>query len=119
MFAVAGPPVFGDIDSRRWDFTVEIPIGPVGSIVSGYIDLETLTVDAEYSARIPVTGTITLSHIKGNLIDGISTTFGVSGVLSGTNRLYLKGKTLYLDLSETTFGTTYGPYTIKLFDIPI
>ncbi|KAH9959369.1 hypothetical protein BJV74DRAFT_788840, partial [Russula compacta] len=86
--------------------------------LKGSINLSTLSISATFSVRVPILGTFTLANLNGNLNDGVSVTFGVSGILSGTAKFYVKDKWLYVDLSATVFGTTYGPISIGLIPLP-
>ncbi|KAJ7476720.1 hypothetical protein FB451DRAFT_246737 [Mycena latifolia] len=73
--------------------------------------------NATLSVRIPILGTYALSDVKGNLKDGISTTFGIS-ILNGNARFYVSNGKLYVDLSAVVFGTKYGPESIALIPLP-
>ncbi|KAI0263241.1 hypothetical protein BC834DRAFT_827767, partial [Gloeopeniophorella convolvens] len=86
--------------------------------LKGYIDLSTLEIDATFSVKIPIVGTYKLAEVKGNLKDGVSVTFGIPWVISGTARFYVRDGWLWVDLSAEIFGTTYGPVSIKLIPLP-
>ncbi|KJA22697.1 hypothetical protein HYPSUDRAFT_99483, partial [Hypholoma sublateritium FD-334 SS-4] len=76
--------------------------------ITGYIDLTSLAVSAAFTVRVPILGTFTLGSFSGNLNDGITLTFGVSGIISGTAKLYLSlGTEVYLDLTATILGSHY------------
>ncbi|KAI0263224.1 hypothetical protein BC834DRAFT_971496 [Gloeopeniophorella convolvens] len=117
VYAIAGPPVFGG-DPGRWDFDIEFPIWGVTFILKGYVDLTTLEIDATFSVRIPIIGTFKLAEVKGNLKDGVSVSFGISGILSGKATFYVRDGWIWVDLSAEIFGTTYGPVSIKLIPLP-
>ncbi|EIW74806.1 hypothetical protein CONPUDRAFT_66572, partial [Coniophora puteana RWD-64-598 SS2] len=86
--------------------------------LKGSVNLTSLQIDASFSVRIPIIGTFQLASFQGNLIEGVKFTFGISGILSGEARVYLKDKWLWLDLSATVFGSKYGPLSIKLIPLP-
>ncbi|KAI0741035.1 hypothetical protein C8Q76DRAFT_822774 [Earliella scabrosa] len=118
VYAIAGPPVFGDAKENQWNFNIEIPLWGVTFILSGYVDLFSLAIDATFSVKIPIVGSIKLAEVKGNLRDGVTVNFGISGVLSGEARFYVNDRWLYVDLSATVFGTHHGPVTIRLIPLP-
>ncbi|KAI0263223.1 hypothetical protein BC834DRAFT_323771 [Gloeopeniophorella convolvens] len=117
VYAISGPPVFGEGRESRWDFDVETPIGGVIFILKGYIDLSTLEMDAILSARFPFTD-LTLAEVKGNLKDGIKVTFDIPRVISGSATFYVRDGWVWMDLSVTIFGKTYDPISVKLFPLP-
>lgn len=86
--------------------------------LSGYIDLASLEISARLSVRIPIIGTYQLAEVKGNLKDGVSVQFGISGILSGKATFFIRDGWLTLDLSATVFGSTYGPISIRLLPLP-
>ncbi|KAI0263228.1 hypothetical protein BC834DRAFT_888118 [Gloeopeniophorella convolvens] len=74
--------------------------------------------DAFLSARFPLIENLPLAEVKGNLKDGIKVTFDISGILSGSATFYVRDGWVWIDLSATVFGTTYGPISVKLFPLP-
>ncbi|KAH9962526.1 hypothetical protein BJV74DRAFT_990920 [Russula compacta] len=118
VFAIAGHPVFGD-ERSSYDFDIEFGFAGLTWILRGSINLSTLSISASFLVRIPLLGTITLASLNGSLLEGVSVTFGISGILSGTAKFYVRDKWLYVDLSATVFGSTYGPITIGLIPLPI
>ncbi|KAI0297031.1 hypothetical protein B0F90DRAFT_1742503 [Multifurca ochricompacta] len=117
VYAIAGAPVYYDGPRvPQYDIDIEVPLWGVTWILRGYIDNGTLEIDAEFAVRLPIIGTFTLAAVKGNLKDGVEVTFGIS-VLNGEARFYISGGWLWIDLSATIFGPTFGPLKIKLIPI--
>ncbi|KAI0297056.1 hypothetical protein B0F90DRAFT_1635174, partial [Multifurca ochricompacta] len=85
--------------------------------LKGYIDVGTFEINAEFSVKVPILGTYRLATVKGNLKDGVEVSFGIA-VLKGTARFYINSGWLWVDLSATVFGTTYGPLKVKLIPLP-
>ncbi|KAI0263240.1 hypothetical protein BC834DRAFT_888187, partial [Gloeopeniophorella convolvens] len=73
--------------------------------------------DAFLSAKSPF-GELRLAEVKGNLKDGIKVTFDIPGILSGTATFYVRDGWVWIDLSVTVFGKTYGPISVKLLPLP-
>lgn len=86
--------------------------------LKGCIETDTLVIAATLSVKIPIWGSVDLAQVHGSLNDGVSVNFGISGILSGTARVYLKSKFLWIDLSANVFGTANGPITISLISLP-
>ncbi|KAH9996390.1 hypothetical protein BJV74DRAFT_883678 [Russula compacta] len=118
VFAVAGPPPFGASSAAgEWDFNIQFSVLGLTFKLSGSVNLSTLSVSASLSIHLPFIGDVTLASVNGNLKDGVSVTFGVSGVVSGKARFYLKGKELWVDLTATIFGHS-TTVSIKLITLP-
>jgi len=122
IFAIGGPPVFetddDDDSANAYDFNISIPVGPVVFILTGTINTITLSIQATFKVQIPFLGTYTLGQINGNLITGIILKFGISGIVSGTAKFYAKGGWLWMDLSASILGSSYGPLSVQLIPIP-
>ncbi|KAK7026030.1 hypothetical protein VNI00_015748 [Paramarasmius palmivorus] len=116
VFAIAGPPVFGDVKGR-YNIDIEIPIGPIILELKGYIDLGNLDADIYAYIKVPIFGTYQVGELKGNLKTGISISVGIPGILSGTITLYAKDGWLWIKFSLTIFGKTYTA-EFKLIPIP-
>ncbi|KAH9961178.1 hypothetical protein BJV74DRAFT_799846 [Russula compacta] len=116
VFAITGAPTFGTL-GKKWDFHIEFSFLGVVWILKGWIDLTTLAISATLSVRIPIIGTHQIASVNGNLQNGVTVTFGIPGILSGSAKFYAKNKWLYVDLSVTVFGKK-GSITIKLIPIP-
>ena len=80
--------------------------------------MDTLSIDAIFTAKISFLPTFTLGQVKGSLKDGVSIEFGINGTLSGKATFYAKNGWLVVDLSATVLGTSYGPLTIELIPLP-
>ncbi|KAH9970068.1 hypothetical protein BJV74DRAFT_264428 [Russula compacta] len=116
VFAITGAPTF-DAAGKKWDFHIEFSFLGLVWILQGWIDLTTLAISATLSVRIPIVGTHQIASVNGSLKSGITVSFGVPKVLSGSAKFYAKDKWLYVDLSATVFGKK-GSITIKLIPIP-
>jgi len=104
--------------TQPYDFDVEFGLGGVTFIERGSVDPATCNISSTLSARIPIVGTFQLANLNGNLVDGVTSTFGISGVLSGTIKDYYNNGYLTADITATIFGSAYGPTTIKLLPLP-
>ncbi|KAI0741034.1 hypothetical protein C8Q76DRAFT_709867 [Earliella scabrosa] len=96
VYAIAGPPVFGDAKENQWNTYAELERVLVQ--LSGSVDLFSLEINATLSVEVPIVGTVRLAEVRGNF--------------------YLREGWLYVDLSATVFGTHHGPVSIPLIPIP-
>ncbi|KAI0297055.1 hypothetical protein B0F90DRAFT_991694 [Multifurca ochricompacta] len=118
VYAIAGAPVFhNDTKVPRYDFDIEVPLWGITWVLKGYIDVGTFEINAEFSVRTPIITPFRLAAVKGNLKDGVKVSFDVSFV-KGEAKFYIFGGWLWVDLSATVFGTTYGPLKVKLIPLP-
>jgi hypothetical protein len=85
--------------------------------LQGYIDLETLEIDAALYVKFPIFPPIKLTEVKGNLTDGVTVSFSLLGKIEGSARFYIKDNYLRMHLKATIFGKVYeGDY--RLIPIP-
>lgn len=72
--------------------------------LNGFTDLSTLKCNATLSDHIPIIGTHQIAGVNGNLKDGITVSFSLSSVLSGSAKFYLNNKWIYVELDAKVFG---------------
>ncbi|KAF7296872.1 hypothetical protein MIND_00918500 [Mycena indigotica] len=103
----------------RRDFETPIPIGGSNSsfLLKGSISETEL--DAELLADLPLLGKVTLTHIRGDVRDGLAThnSFNV-GLWSGTVECTIHDDWLFVALTAGMFGQSIGPVKVRLFYIP-
>ena len=86
--------------------------------LKGYIDTDSLEIDAELYIKIPFIPEIPLARVKGSLKNGVLVSFNVVGVIVGTARFYLKNTwEVWMYLDATILGKSIAK-DIYLFTIP-
>jgi hypothetical protein len=84
--------------------------------LNGYLNTNNLAMNAAFSVRIPIVGTVKLADVIGNLADRIAVTFATS-MVNGNAKFYISNNWLYIDLSAVVFGNSHGPLSFGLFPL--